>query len=175
MSWAVTHKGLICMAASIVHGRALSAGVSLELDDLIQDGSELALKLEPKFDPTRGAKPSTYLHTALMRHLNKLVDYAIYAKHHEPDGIETREQGEEFGDDLQLWDFLRQLSKPSQMILMNWLMPSEQLHREIRSRTVGRRCSLKAMFHYLREQGHDADKLKALEQEIFTKAGLYES
>lgn len=174
MSWAIEHKGMARTIAHIVHRRAVSAGVHLDASDLYQDAAEIAIKAEALFDPARGVKASTYLYQALLRGLNEVVDYAIYRKHNEQDGLDIPERGCEFGDDLKLWDFLRTLSDPAQVVFMNWLTPSANLHTEIKARTIGRRCSMKALFHYLHEKGHDGDQLKTLQCEIFNKVRLYE-
>lgn len=173
MNWAIKHNGLIRSIARNTHRRAVAAGASIELDDLVQDGAVVAIRAQSKYDQSKGAE-STYLHTSLQRSLNNKVDIAIYHRTDELTDVTLIELKQGQPADLLLWDFARGLSKPAQALLATWMAPGTELQREIQSRTIGRRCSFKALLHYLQEQGHDGDRLNALYREITTKAELHE-
>jgi hypothetical protein len=174
MDWAIEHRGMIISIAHKVGGRSKAAGVTLDMDDLIQDASEIATKAQRTFDAQKG-KASTYLYRALQRAMNLRVDYAIYQNQHEIGGIDLSQFELYQHDDFNLWGFKRSLSKPAQRVINAWLMPSRPLQSAIALRTVGRRNSLMALIHYLKEQGYAADALDAAYREILTKAKLYES
>lgn len=174
MSWAIKHDRMIRSIARTVHRRARSAGALIELDDLVQEGAIVAIRAEAGYSQSKGAE-STYLHTSLYRALNEKADIAVYRGTNEIGQIDDYEPGFDNKDDLKLWDFMRGLSQPAQRLLMSWLMPQEALLKQIQARTVGRRCSFRALIHYLREQGCDSDKLQALQDEIYSKAGIHES
>lgn len=174
MNWAIEHRRLIAKIAHKVHRRAMSAGVNVDVSDLQQDGCEIALAAQRKFDPARGVKPSTYLYTALIRRLNHRVDDIIYKAYYElSDGVENEAMSAApTASREHFQDFLRELSKPARLLLTLWLFPHSQLQEGIRRRTRGRRDSLQALIAYLVERGADAQRLEKLRREILTKAGI---
>jgi hypothetical protein len=107
--------------------------------------------------------------------MNNLVDYAIFHKHHELNGADSVEPHQDDSDEISLWQFMRTLSKPAQALLIAWLDPSVAMQKQISQRTVGRRNSLSALCHYMKEQGGNGSNLDKLQQEIISKAGIYES
>lgn len=173
MSWAITHKGLIVKVARLVHRRAVAAGAAVDLHDLIQDGCVIAIGAERTYRAQQ-ASPSTYLYQSLLRSLNKRVDTCIYQSRNEQRLDIPDYPIVDASDELALRDFLGQLSKPAQVVLMSWLQPSRALQRAIAARTVGRRCSFRALILYLKERGHDPNVLTKIQTEILSKVDLYE-
>lgn len=171
MNWATKHKGLIKQLASKAYWRATACGSNEELSDFIQDGYAIALVAQQKFDASRGFAESTYLHRALTLEFNNKIDRLLYRRSNEVQELEWDTGVAQEDSLLELWAFARNLSPAAQMILQHWISPSESLDREIRARTIGRRCSLRALILYLKERGQCEQTLDAILNEILVKAG----
>lgn len=69
-------EAMVHMVAYKVHSRVVAAGLGprIALDDLVQEGAITWIKAKAQFDPSKGAKFTTYLHNALWHNLNRYVN-----------------------------------------------------------------------------------------------------
>lgn len=72
-----SHKGLIHKLCKRAFGRSAALGLSLDYEDLFQEGCIAWMAAEKKFNPQAGFYFSTYLGTAVTNRLNRVIEAHI--------------------------------------------------------------------------------------------------
>lgn len=144
-SWEANFR-LIHMLCRTALGKARALGLMLEYEDMFQECSIVWMKARKSFDPTKGFKFTTYLGSAVARHLASMVGEEVFHNARTVRGLAAEEtflrRAELDEDDPVIGEVMAQdlfdkgiakLSPVSRMVMRLMTNPPPEIMEELRA------------------------------------------